>query len=166
MNNTTENQITPKHYMRVASLIYFIILSGLLLLTLFSYYMGNKPIVGFSSDGDIWIYIVPLSAMNGYFGGNLIVARRLSNIAKESSLGQKLYTYMGAGIIRLALLEAAAFIGIFAYWKNNKIFYLIIVASLILYLFKLRPTKERAIREMGLEGKDRDHFRNDREGSQ
>lgn len=163
MNPAPEKHMTSKSYMRALSTIYLIMILGVLLFAAFSYLQGGNPVMGFSANGDIWVYIVPLIAMISYFGGNFIFNRVLSNIPEKSSLKEKLAHYMRAGIIRYALLEGAAFIGAIAYWDNNNIFYLVIVASLILYLFKLRPTKGGVIRDLRLEGKDLERFRKDRE---
>src|SRR5690554_3593179 len=163
MNPTPEKPMTPKSYMRALSTIYLITTLGVLSFAVFSYFQGDHPAIGFPSNGDIWIYTIPLIAMISYFGGNFIFYRVLSNIGEKSSLKEKLGQYMRACIIRYALLDGAAFIGAIAYWENNNIFYLVIVASLILYLFKIRPTKGAVVRNLGLEGKNLERFRKDRE---
>jgi len=162
MNDTTEKPMTSKSFMRILSLIYIAMMLGLLFFIVLSYSQGGNPI-GFSDNGDLWLYVVPLIAMISYFGGDFIFNRTLSNIAEKSSLKQKLTHYLRASIIRYAFLEGAAFIGVIAYRENHNIFYLVIVASLILYLIKLRPTKEGIIRDFGLEGKDQASFRNEQE---
>ncbi len=105
--------------MRFLSLIYMIMMLGLLFFIALSYVRDDNPIIGFSANRDIFVYIVPLIAMTSYFGGNLIFNRTLSNISEKSSLKQKLSQYLRAGIIRYALLEGAAFIGVIAYREGK-----------------------------------------------
>lgn len=144
--------------MRLLTLIYSITILGLLLFMALSYSQSTNLIIGFSSKREVWPYIVPLVAMASYFGGNLMFNRTVSQITEESPLKQKLTHYLQAGIIRYILLEGSAFIGVIAYRENHNIFYLAIVASLILYLLKLRPTKEGVIRDLGLKGEEKEIF--------
>lgn len=149
--------------MRNLFLIYIAMVLGLLFFAVLSFVKGDDPVIGFLTRGDPWVYIVPIIAMTSYFGGDLIFKKQLLNIQKTGDLRQMLLSYQQAAIIRYAILEGAALIAILAYRENNNTFYLVITVSLILYLLKLWPTQEKAVRDLGLKGKDREHFQNGKE---
>lgn len=140
----------PKHYLSVLTLIYITILLGLLFLTVHSLFRDGNPTVGLAGSGDIGVYMVPLIAMIGYFGGNFIFNRTLINIKNKDDVTQKSISYIRVAALRYGFLGLPALIGILTYRENNNIFYLVIVASLILYLFKLRPSRKKMIGDLDL----------------
>ncbi|MFD2790375.1 hypothetical protein [Arenibacter sp. H213] len=154
--------MTPKSYLLILSLIHVAMLLGILIFGAITYFQGGELITGFNGDGDIFMYVVPLLAMVSYFGGDFMFNKVLTSMDAKSSLKQKLNQYSQASIIRFAVLEGASFIGLFAYRLNNNIFYLVISVVLILYLLKLRPTKDKIARDLRLSKTDQEHFNQDK----
>ena len=66
--------------------------------------------------------------------------------------------YLQACVVRYAFIEGAAILSTIAFRLNNHIFYLVISLLLILYLFKLRPSKDKVINELQLKLKDQQFF--------
>ncbi|GGW25914.1 hypothetical protein [Arenibacter certesii] len=132
----------------------------LLLIGIYVYLHEGEITSGFAVKEDLFIYLVPLLGLLAYFGGDFIYSKSLTSINKESPLKEKLHKYLQVSLIRFALLEGAAFMGIFAYMKNNTIFYLVITVFLMLYLVKLRPTKDKIIQDLRLNQKEKDWFNN------
>lgn len=140
----------PKRYFRILALIHIAITLALLFFTILSYFRGGNPVIGFTGNGDIWVYMVPLTAIISYFGGNFIFERALINLKNMGDVKQKSISYVQIAAFRYGFLGLAVFIGVLAYRENNNIFYLVIVASLLLYLFKLRPSREKVIHDLDL----------------
>lgn len=149
--------------MLIFSLIHAALVLGILLFAAIIYKQGGQTIAGYPSESDIFIYIVPILAMVGYFGGEFMFNRLLTSINDKNTLKQQLIGYLQASIFRFAFLEGASLMSIIAYKLNNTYLYLVIAIVLILYLLKLRPTRNKIISDLKLDRKDQELFKNDQE---
>ncbi len=132
----------------------------LLLIGIYVYLQIGEITSGFTSKNDLFIYLVPIIGILAYFGGDFIYSKSLTSINKETPLKEKLNKYLQASLIRFALLEGASFMGIFAFMQTSNIFYLVITVFLILYLVKLRPTKDMIFEDLSLNQKEKEWFNN------
>ncbi|MDC6388634.1 hypothetical protein PP182_08060 [Maribacter sp. PR1] len=99
---------------------------------------------------NLFLYIVPVFALLGYFGSQFVFKNILSKIRKDAKLDEKLNTYQTASIIKYALIEGPAFLAIVAYNSSGNALPLVIGICLILYLAVQRPNREKIIESLPL----------------
>ncbi|RAJ07043.1 hypothetical protein [Arenibacter echinorum] len=154
---------TPKAYLNTLKFIHAALLIGVLLFTTFIYATGEGFLIDFTKDNNVFVYLVPTIAMLSYFISNYVFGKQLKDLTKLNSLKSKLMLYLQACVVRYAFIEGAAILSTIAYRLNNHIFYLVISLLLILYLFKLRPTKNKVINDLELKLKDQHFFQKENE---
>ncbi len=158
MNNSKTKTLTPKAYLNTLIFIHAALLIGVLLFTIFIYATGEGFLIDFTKDNNVFVYLVPTIAMLSYFISNYVFGKQLKDLTKLNSLKSKLMLYLQACVVRYAFIEGAAILSTIAFRLNNHIFYLVISLLLILYLFKLRPSKDKVINELQLKLKDQQFF--------
>ena len=158
MINSKPKSLTPKEYLNTLMFIHAALLLGVLLFTIYIYATGKGFLIDFTKDNNVFVYLVPTVAMLSYFISNYVFGKQLKDLTKLDSLKGKLVLYLQASVIRFAFLEGAAILSTIAYRLDNHIFYLVISFLLILYLFKLRPTKNKVIRDLKLNLEDQQFF--------
>lgn len=99
---------------------------------------------------NLFLYIVPVFALLGYFGSQFVFKNILSKIRMDAKLDEKLNTYQTASIIKYALIEGPAFLAIVAYNSSGNALPLVIGICLILYLAVQRPNREKIIESLPL----------------
>lgn len=99
---------------------------------------------------NLFLYIVPVFALLGYFGSQFVFKNILSKIRTDAKLDEKLNTYQTASIIKYALIEGPAFLAIVAYNSSGNALPLVIGICLILYLAVQRPNLEKIIENLPL----------------
>ncbi len=113
-------------------------------------YLKNGNFSATADYSNIFVYIVPVIAMMGYFASKFVYQNLIRNIPKEEPLAKKMQRYQMATIFKYALLEGPAFLALGIYYIDGNALYLVIGISLILYLFFQRPTKEQLKSELPL----------------
>lgn len=147
----------PKTFLRTLSLIHYSLCAGLLLFLAFVYWQNRSFNVG-STDGDIFIYLVPIVAMIGYFGSKFVYRNLIQNLPNEENLQKKLARYQVASIVQYALIEGPAFLALFAYLQSGTALYLVITSALMIYLFVQRPSLEKLLQEVPLSFEEKKQF--------
>lgn len=107
---------------------------------------------------DIFIYIVPLLAVAGYFASQFLFKKLLSGIEKEDELQAKLVKYQAASLIKYALIEGPAFVALFAYYGNGNALHLVIAIALMVYQFAQKPTATKLTKELPLTLEEQKQF--------
>ncbi len=132
-----------KEKLKPLQLIHIALCSGVLL----AYFvLGDLLSLNFVTfpklEGSSFVYlIIPLSAI---FLGNMLFKSQLKNVDKKLKLEEKIGPYQTASILRLAILEGAAFLILFL--KKE---FLLIGLFLIGYMAFLRPSEERMKGDFG-----------------
>jgi len=147
----------PKFFIKILAIIHGSLCIGLAVFGAFAYLQNGSFTVG-SEENDVFMYIVPILAMAGYFGSKFIYRNLLQNLPKEEPLGKKLQRYQLAVIIQYALLEGPAFLALFAYYYTGNAMHLVVAISLLVYLFFQRPTLEKLKRELPLSLEEEKEF--------
>ncbi|WP_282014319.1 hypothetical protein [Marinifilum flexuosum] len=99
---------------------------------------------------DIFFILVPIFFIGCFLASQIIVPKRLEASRKEKDLNSKLGVYRSTQIIKLAMIEGAAFFAIIANLLFAN-FLFIGFAVLLMCLFATYfPTKEKLIRELEL----------------
>lgn len=109
----------------------------------------------------ILLVCAPLSSMALILVGNRLFLGRIRPARTAEKLYQKMEAYRGALVLRLMLMDGAAFVQLIAYFlTENRVFLPIALVVATLFMF-YRPSVERFIKDMELAGVEaqvmRDH---------
>ena len=142
---------TPDSLIRTMSIIHLALLAGQMLLALGAFAQSTKIFFGIMYLDDYYVYIVPVLAMTGLFGGYVLFKKQLKAIRYKSPMSEKLEAYQNALIIRFALLEIPSLFAIAAYMVIGNLFFLAVSGFLMIYFIFLRPTTEKIDTDLQLD---------------
>ena len=153
------NELTAKGFIKTISIIHLALMSGLLLFGTYVYLQNNEWELILSNSNDIFFFIVPVLAISGILLGNYLYKKQIDTLSNNNSLKGKLVGFQTASLIKYALIEGPAFLGIRVSMNNGNLLYLIISTGLIAYFFTQRPTREKIERDLNLNRELKDEFR-------
>lgn len=126
---------------------------GLFLFCVFAY----MQVSGFNTNTEglgLFLFIVPVLALLGYFGSQLFFKKQMAKLSVQDSIELKLQKFKSASNIKYILIEAPAFIGIFIYMNSGNALPFVISICLFAYLISQRPTKQHIIQNIPLSEKE------------
>ncbi|MCR1025950.1 hypothetical protein NQT66_14095 [Cellulophaga baltica] len=135
---------------KTLTIIHAFLVLSLAAFAAFTFFSGPGFVNEFSMENDIFIYIVPIVAMIGYFASKYLYSRELTAINASEDLKTKLALYQKANILKFALLEGPAFLAFLQFMSNGYTLYFTIGTTLLLYLAMQSPNKAKAISELSL----------------
>ncbi|WP_422107933.1 hypothetical protein [Winogradskyella sp.] len=103
-------------------------------------YITDNATMNLNDTNDIFFYLVPILGMGGPIASHFIFNNLLKAVHAKPTLKEKLVSYQSARIIRLALIEGPAILGIVIFMTTTNLFYLVISGVLLVYMIFLRPT--------------------------
>lgn len=159
--NTQHANLTPNSFMKTITIIYLVMLVGMLLFGSVILFISNSWEIRMPAADDSFLYAVPLATFVGVVLGRILYKRRLDELAKTDSLKDKLIGFQTALIIKFVLVEAPFLLGVVATLLTNNIFYLMISGTLIMYYITLKPSREKVKKDLNLSTKMSLYF-NDR----
>ena len=157
MSNTTA-VLTPKSFIKTLSIIHLGLMAGPFLFGVVIYSQTTDSYMDYSNTEDIFIYIVPIIAITGIFVGNLLFKQKMRSAGELDGLRPKLFQFQTASLIKYALIEGPALLGIVAFDNTSNLTYLYIAGILILFMYLLRPTKEKIALGLDLKGEEKAQF--------
>lgn len=158
MESKENYELTPEKFMRTQTIIHLGISFGVLAFGIFSYLDIGESFINYSNTDDMFLYILPSLALLCVFGGNYLFQQKLNDISQKNTLREKLAEYQTASIIKYALIEAPAFLGIFLFQNEGNLVYLFVSGSLIIYLLIQKPTRLKIETDLNLYGEQRNQF--------
>ncbi len=117
-----------------------------------------KSFLTLDYTSDVMFFIVPLLAIVGIFAGNYLYENNIKGLASKNTLREKLSGFQSASIIKYALLEGPALLGIVDFMKDGNQYFLIISLILLAWLIAQRPTRDKVERDLKLEGSLKSEF--------
>jgi len=147
----------PKSVSKTLTLIHVSLCIGLAIFTGYVY-LQNGSFEVTSDYNNVFVYLVPLIAMAGYFGSKLVYQNLLGNLPREERLVKKMQRYQIANIFKYAFLEGPAFLALGIYLIDGNALYLVIGLCLMLYLIFQRPTLEKMKNELPLNLEEKKEF--------
>jgi len=150
MPDYPNSNLNPQSAAKALPIIHLALLMGQVLFAVVAYFI--TPQKGFSVNGnDPFIFVGPALAIGGFIGGNLIFKQTLAKIAPDATLAQKVTAYQTAFIIRAALLEGPSLFCVVAYMNSGNLFFLFVMALIVVYFITLRPTKDKVVADLNLD---------------
>jgi hypothetical protein len=136
-------------------MIHGALLVGQVLFGAAAFFVTKSTVINLKATSDPLFYIVPAFTLIGLFAGTFQFKQKLAGMATTGSLNEKLTIYQTALIIRYALTEGPALLGIVAYFSSGNLFYLIIAGIDVLYFIMIRPTRSKLEDDLGLSYEDK-----------
>ncbi|MCH3885886.1 MFS transporter [Tenacibaculum aquimarinum] len=130
-----------ENQLRTIKIIHFALIAGLVLAYFIIGDILNITIPTLEGENLFYIFIPAIAVL----ASNFVFKNLLSKIDSKQSKEQKLMQYQTASIVRWAILEGGAFLILFLK-PELAIFGLL----LILYLFLVKPTKEKIENELNI----------------
>ena len=140
--NSTIKQ-TPEGTLRSLSFIHVALLAFQMLFAIASFAQSSRMYFGVMNMDDKFVFIVPVLALGGFFGGYLIFKKQKYALRAKDTLQEKLIGYQSALISRFLLVGAPSLFAVVAYILSGNVFFLFITAILTMYFMFLRPTREK-----------------------
>ena len=144
-----KKQITSTEYFKGLNLIFLAMMVGQILFAGIAYFISLDK----TDENDLYsimIMVVPMVAISGFIGGRFLFQQQMQGISKNAALVEKMDKYRTASIIRFALMEGPAFLAIIGLIMTGQMVFLGIAALIIAFFYTLRPTRDKAIKELGL----------------
>jgi len=143
-----------KNTFKTIKIIYTALIFGVLLFTILGYTLSDNP--SFNLDMDITFMVaIPLVALAAYVLGNLLYNSLLNKTVTNSTLTSKLTRYQSAILIRVACLEAPAFLAIAVTFMSNNVSFLLISLLMVVLMYVQFPSKEKFKKEFTLDMKEK-----------
>ncbi len=155
---TDAPQITPKIFLRTFTLIHIALVAGVVIPGLLMFLKTQNQELIFSYSGDVMFFVVPFMAIAGILAGNYLYGNIMKGLASKNTLMEKLNGFQSASIIKYALLEGPAFLGIVAFMNEGNQYFLIISLLLALWLIAQRPSRDKVERDLMLEESLKNEF--------
>tara|TARA_R110002051_G_scaffold165130_2_gene235917 strand:- start:38728 stop:39186 length:459 start_codon:yes stop_codon:yes gene_type:complete len=138
-----------KNFLKTLSIMHLFLLAGLSLFTIWVIFQVNS--FNTSTNGeDAYLYLIPVFALLGYFGSQIVFKKMTSKIDINLKLEEKLKKYQTALHLKFALIEIPSFLGLFTYFNSGNALPLVISICLLAYLAVQRPNKENIINSIPL----------------
>ncbi len=160
MQNET-HPITVKKFLSTFNIIHLALVAGVFVFGLMVYMQTKEQELILSYSGDVIFFVVPFMAIAGIVVGNFLYAKNIKKLDSKTTLLEKLNGFQAASIIRYALLEGPALLGIVAFMNDGNQYFLIISLILLAWLIAQRPTRDKVERELKLEGRLKTEFQKD-----
>ncbi len=138
-----------KTFLKTLSFMHLALVIGLSIFTVLAFTQN----MDFNTETDtknVLLYVVPIAALIGYFGSQFLFKKLLMRITDTNSLEEKLKKYQSASHLKYALIEAPAFLALFAYYNSGNALPLVIAVCLLVYLFVQKPSKQKILMEIPL----------------
>ena len=150
--------VTPKSFLKTLSLIHLSLVAGVVIFGIMMYLQTPNQEISINYEGDVMFFVVPFMAIAGIFAGNYLYNIIITNLNSKKTLKEKLSGFQTASIIKYALIEGPALLGIIAFMNEGNQYFLLISLLLILWLLAQRPTRDRVERDLMLEGSLKSDF--------
>ena len=148
--NITDKTILEK-FTKELSILHYGLTFGAFAVTILIYFFAIEGRqFNFADTGDIFLYLCPLIAIGGVFGGIYMFNNKIKTIDRAMNLEEKLVAYRAATVQKFSLTEGPALICVVALMQTENLLYLIIALVLIAHLFSQKISKEKIVEELGL----------------
>ncbi|TLP79622.1 hypothetical protein ES765_10270 [Maribacter sp. ACAM166] len=129
--------------------MHLFLVAGLSIFTIWVIFQINS--FNTSTTGEnLYLFVVPIFALLGYFGSQLIFKKMISKIKLPERLDKKLKKYQSALHLKYVLIEVPAFVGLYVYYNSGNALPLVISICLLAYLFVQKPNKGNIIKSIPL----------------
>lgn len=141
--NKTLKSITPDSALKTLAFTHVALLAFQMLFAIIAFAQTSRAYFGVMNMDDRFVFIVPVLALGGFFGGYLIFKKQKYVLREKESIQERLIGYQSVLITRFVLIQGPAVFAIVAYILSGNVFFLFITGLLSVYFIFLRPTREK-----------------------
>lgn len=147
-------QQTSKEYFKGINIIYFAIISGILIFMSIAVFLNS--INSFATDDAFTVKIITIILLvllsAGLLGSQLLFNKKLKQIKEQKKdLLAKTAEYRSTLITRYVFIEAPGFFSVIGYLLTGSNIFVILVGITVGILIILRPTREKLITDLQLD---------------
>ncbi|WP_010519127.1 hypothetical protein [Croceivirga radicis] len=158
MTQQNRPQRTPKNFLKTAKIIHLALAMGCLAISAYFYSNTDMNFTDELNLKDPMIYILPVIGAIAFFASSVLYRNLIDKAKTQPSLLSKLNGFLSANIVRYAIIEGATLINIIWFSTTGTPLYITVAGTLLIYLFWLRPTKDKIIEDLALRGQDKAKF--------
>lgn len=141
--NKILKSITPDSTLKTLVFTHVALLAFQMLFAIIAFAQTNRMYFGVMNMDDQFVFIVPVLAIGGFFGGYLIFKKQKYILREKESIQERLTGYQSVLITRFVLIQGPAVLAIVAYILSGNVFFLFITGLMSVYFIFLRPTREK-----------------------
>jgi DMSO reductase anchor subunit len=157
INNSIQSN--PKENFKINFIIYFALLTGIMMFALLAYFFSRGQEVGPNESLlNIFTYIVPTFAVFEIFLSRFMYNKFIMQIQSNASLVEKIGKYRTAKIISWALLEGAALFSVVAFVITRSFFFYIVLFVILIAFILSKPSFDEFLNDFKIEGNERDEL--------
>jgi hypothetical protein len=137
----------------ILKIIHFALLSGQIIFSgvVFFLHANNMFPVEFDELSNILLIVVPVFSIAAIAGSTVITKIRLKQVSEMNFLKEKLNHYIATLIVKYAIIEAVSVFASVCYLLTAHTVFLLYIFLLILYFIINRPTRQKALTDLGTE---------------
>ncbi|MDO3624814.1 hypothetical protein [Mucilaginibacter sp. BT774] len=141
--NRSLKSITPDSMLKTLAFTHVALLAFQMLFAIVAFAQTTRIYFGVMNMDDEFVFIVPVLALGGFFGGYLIFKKQKYILREKENFQEKLSGYQSVLITRFALIQGPSLFSIVAYILSGNVFFLLITALMSAYFIFLRPSREK-----------------------
>ncbi|MBS1520171.1 MAG: hypothetical protein JST50_04180 [Bacteroidetes bacterium] len=141
--NRTFKSITPDSALKTLVFTHIALLAFQMLFAIIAFAQTTRMYFGVMNMDDQFVFIAPVLALGGFFGGYLIFKKQKYVLSEKENIQERLTGYQSVLITRFVLIQGPAIFAIVAYILSGNIFFLFITGVMSAYFIFLRPTREK-----------------------
>ena len=141
--NRTFKSITPYSMLKTLSFTHVAMLAFQMLFGIVAFAQTTRMYFGVMNMDDQFVFIAPVLALGGFFGGYLIFKKQKYVLREKEDFQEKISGYQSLLITRFALIQGPSLFSIIAYILSGNVFFLLITSLMSVYFIFLRPTREK-----------------------
>lgn len=155
-SNTQE--LTPNKFVQTLTIIYMALLSGLLFFIAIVFFQFDGGMTPTFDTSDTLLLIYPVIAIGAIVVSQMIFKKLLVTAQNKPDLKSKLGSYQTASIIKFAMIEGPAFLGIVFSMTTGNTAFIAIAIVLVIFLILQKPSRAKVESDLNLRGDDRNQF--------
>ena len=134
---------TPEGTLKTLSFTHVAMLAFQMLFAITAFAQSNRIYFGVMNMDDQFVFIVPVLALGGFFGGYLVFKKHKYLLREKDTLQEKLAGYQSSLITRFAMIQLPSLLSVIAYILSGNVFFLFVTGIMSVYFIFLRPTREK-----------------------
>lgn len=146
--NRTFKSTTPESTLKMLAFTHVVLLAFQMLFAIVAFAQTTRMYFSLMNMNDQFVFIAPVLALGGFFGGYLIFKKQKYLLREKESLEERLTGYQSVLIIRFMLIQGPVVFAIVAYMLSGNVFFLFITGLMSAYFIFLRPTREKIERDL------------------
>ena len=145
----------PKTVLKTVQLVHLAMVLGLVVFGLFGYFQSEGFVYSTDGDIDVFLYLVPIVVLVGYFGSQIVFNKMLSKIRSNDPMATKLAKYQMATLMKFVCIEVPTLLALLAFYLTSNALYLVIAICMTAYLFVQRPNLSRLLVDVQLNAEEK-----------